>query len=417
MARSLPLRDAFFMPPSPDAVELRAFTHGLMPRTVPAMMAHFADDWRQRGVDAWNEIPNHWRPASGDRVGWWSLPEYLGENFIAPLLAAPPDTCILQPNVHWTMHCLLSAPEVWTRGRRVVITEAEFPSVMHSLRRWQDVFDLDLHVVPLTDQQRVDPERVLEAITPETGLVVLSHVGFTTGQKLRDTTLRAVADATHAAGGLFVVDGYHSTGSVPIRVSKLDADVYMGGLLKEACGSSGNAFVYLRPGLDLSPRLAGWFGDADPFGFAQTPADHPDVRRRFMGGTTAVASMYHAVEGVRLLLDVGLEAVRAHSLRLTERALVRADEIGVRVHSPREPDRRSAMVILEVPAADRLCAYLKEQHFYLDSRKGRFLRMAPFVWNTADEVDRTLDAIGDALRDGSYHSLPAETTTAAGPVT
>lgn len=417
MPRPLPLRDEFFLPEHQEAVELRAFTHGLMPRSVPAMMDHFVQDWRERGVDAWNGVPNHWCPHTDDHVGWWNLPEYLGERFIAPLLGAAPNTCILQPNVHWTMQCLISAPQVWERGRRVVLTEAEFPSVLHSLQRWQDVFDLDVHVVPLDDQRFVDQDAVLSAITPDTGLVVLSHVGFTTGEKLPDVFLREVADQTHQAGGLFVIDGYHSTGSVPVRVSDLDSDVYMGGLLKEACGSSGNAFVYLAPHLDLAPRMAGWFGDADPFGFAPAPADHPDVRRRFVGGTTAVASMYHAVEGVRLLLDAGLHDVRSHSLRLTDRALSHADAIDVPIRSPREDTRRGAMVILEVPDADRLCAYLKTHHIYTDSRKGRYLRMAPFVWNTASEVDRTFDVLREALREGAYRSLSIDTAAPSGPVT
>ena len=39
------------VPPAPS-VELRAFTHGLMPRTVPAMMQGFCEDWAERGVDA-----------------------------------------------------------------------------------------------------------------------------------------------------------------------------------------------------------------------------------------------------------------------------------------------------------------------------------------------------------------------------
>jgi kynureninase len=188
----------------------------------------------------------------------------------------------------------------------------------------------------------------------------------------------------------------------------------MGGLLKEASGSSGNAFVYLRDGLDLTPRTAGWFGDADPFGFQPEPEPHPDIRRRFMGGTTSVASMYHAVEGVRLLLEAGLDAVRRRSLALTDRCIERADAADLPLRSPRAPERRSAMVILEVPEAEALCAHLKAQDIYTDSRKDQYLRMAPFVWNTPAEVDRTFDAIEDALDTGAYRDTALE---ASGPVT
>lgn len=411
------LRDHFALPDPPNTIELRAFTHGLMPKTVPDMMDRFTTDWRERGVDAWNAVPNHWRPDSGERVGWWTLPEYLGDHFVAPLLGAPRGSCMMQPNVHWTVQCLLSAPEVIDDDRRtVVLTENEFPSVLHSAQQWQDLLDLDLRIVPADDEGFVDRDAVLDAIDRDTALVALSHVGFTTGERLPDAFLRAVADAVHDAGGIFVLDGYHSAATFPIDVEALGADLFLGGLLKEACGSSGNSFVFVRPGLNLTPRLTGWFGDADPFGFQPAPEPHPDVRRRFMGGTTAVASMYHAVEGVRLLLDAGLDAVRRHSLALTDYAIDRADRAGIPLRAPRAPERRGAMVLLEAPDAHRLCEHLKQDHIYTDSRQNRYLRMAPFVWNTKEELARAFDRIEQAVDTGSYRSADGAASV-PGPVT
>lgn len=405
----------FRHPEPPEAIEFRAFTHGLQPDTVPAMMQHFVDDWRRLGVDAWNEVPNHWRPACNDRVGWWTLPTYLADEFVAPLLGAPRGTCILQPNVHWTIQCLLSTPELIERGSEIVVTDAAFPSVLHSVQQWNDLIDLTPRIVSTTPDGTVDEAAVLEAIGPETAMVALSHVGFTTGARLTDAFLQDVAQAVHAHGGWFLIDGYHSASTMPIDVTALNCDLYVGGLLKEACGSSGNAFAYLRDGLPVTPRLTGWFGDADPFGFQKAPEAHPDIRQRFLGGTTAVASMYHAVEGLRILLDVGLEAVRAHSLALTDHAIERATAAGLSLRSPREHARRSAMVLLEVPDAEALCLALKERHIYTDSRKTEVLRMAPFVWNTLDEVDRAFDVIEALLVDDAYRSVSSGATP--GPVT
>src|SRR5690606_38146773 len=136
---------------------------------------------------------------------------------------------------------------------------------------------------------------------PDTALVFLSHVGFTSGERLDHDFLRAVAEKARAHGALFAIDGYHAASTMPVDVPATGCDVYFGGLLKEASGSSGNAYLYVREGLDLTPRLSGWFADADPFAFDVEPKPHPEVRRRFLGGTTAVASLYHAVEGVRIL--------------------------------------------------------------------------------------------------------------------
>ena len=409
----LDLRDRFVVPPAP-AAELRAFTHGLMPRTVPDLMAGFTDDWAKRGVDAWNHVPDRWdlgRPTS-----WWSLPDDLGDRWIAPLLDAPQGTCILQPNVHWTVQALLSCDEPFAGGRTdVVLTANEFPSVRHSVQRWADLRDLRPVEIPASPKGFVDVEGVLAAVSDKTAWVFVSHVGFTTGERLPDGALRQIVERAHQFGARVCIDGYHATASLPIHADALGTDVYIGGLLKEACGSTGNSYLYVREDLDLRPRLAGWFSDADPFGFNDTPTDHPVVRRRFLAGTTNIASMYHAVEGLKVLMGVGIDAVRADSLAKTARAIDRADALDLAIRSPRAEGRRGAMLILEVEAADRLCAWLKTQGVYTDSRQGRVLRMAPFVWNPIEDVDRAFDTIGEALANGAYRTvdLPAE----RGPVT
>lgn len=409
-----PVPSAYRFPSEPNAIELRAFTHGLQPERVPLMMEHFTEDWRRFGVDAWNEVPNHWRPESGETVGWWTLPTYLGDHFIAPLLGADAGTCILQPSVHWTLQYLLSSPEVAARGSEVVVSETAFPSVLHSTKQWSHLRDLAPQVVEPTAAHRVDQAALLDTIGPETALVALSHVGFTTGARLPTSFVQDVADRAHAHDALFLLDGYHAAATRPIDVTDLDCDLYVGGLLKEASGSSGNTFLYLRDGVELTPRLTGWFGDAAPFEFRPDPEPHPDVRRRFLGGTTAVAPMYHAVEGVQILLDLGLDAVRDHSRALTDRAIKHADALDIPLRSPRRPEARSAMVLLEVPGAERLVAYLKQRAIYTDSRRDEVVRMAPFVWNTLDEIDRTFDAVETAMSTGKYRSVSVE---AAGPVT
>jgi len=409
-----PVPSAYRFPSEPNAIELRAFTHGLQPERVPLMMEHFTEDWRRFGVDAWNEVPNHWRPESGETVGWWTLPTYLGDHFIAPLLGTDAGTCILQPSVHWTLQYLLSSPEVAARGSEVVVSETAFPSVLHSTKQWSHLRDLAPRVVEPTAAHRVDQAVLLDTIGPETALVALSHVGFTTGARLPTSFVQDVADRAHAHDALFLLDGYHAAATRPINVTDLDCDLYVGGLLKEASGSSGNTFLYVRDGVELTPRLTGWFGDAAPFEFRPDPEPHPDVRRRFLGGTTAVAPMYHAVEGVRILLDLGLEAVRDHSLALTDRAIEHADTLDVPLRSPRAPEERSAMVLLEVPDAERLTSYLKQHHVYTDSRRDEVVRLAPFVWNTADGIDRAFELIEKALSTGSYRTIQVD---ASGPVT
>ena len=134
-----------------------------------------------------------------------------------------------------------------------------------------------------------------------------------------------------------------------------------------------------------------------------------------MSGTPAVASMYHAVEGLRILLDVGMEAVRRDSLAKTGRCLDHALALSLKARSPLAAESRAAMVILEVDRADLLCAYLKKRGIFTDSRQGRYLRMAPFVWNTIGDVDRAFEEIGKAVQSGEY--LGTAQLEGDGPVT
>lgn len=409
------LRDSYFLPSPKHAVELRAFTHGLMPRTVPQMMHHFVEDWKSFGVDAWNHIPNHWKPESGEHVGWWTLPEYLGDHFIAPLIGAPKGTCILQPNVHWTVQCILSSRELLSGTRnKVILTDGEFPSVLHSVHQWADLLNIEVDCIPVT-KGGIPREQIVSAIDHRTALVMLSHVGFTTGRKLPDSFIYEVGKKVHAHGGLLAIDGYHSIGASTATVQELDVDLYFGGLLKEGSGSSGNAFVYIKNGVDLTPRTTGWFGDASPFDFNTSPVPHPEVRARFKGGTSAIASLYHAVEGVRLLLSVGLRSVRQDSLSKTNYCIDRAQKAGIKIRSSLKEEERSAMFVMSLPQAHQLSAYLKSKHIYTDSRKGTLLRIAPFVWNTKDELEHTFHHIEEAVRKKLHLEMPPPITR--GPVT
>jgi kynureninase len=66
------------------------------------------------------------------------------------------------------------------------------------------------------------------------------------------------------------------------------------------------------------------------------------------------------------------------------------------------------MVILEIDRADLLANHLKKAGVYTDSRLGRYLRLAPFVWNTLSELGTAFDVIRESLRAGDYLSFSVQ---------
>lgn len=419
-----------------DVIELRALTHGLPPRAVKSNLELFATEWVTNGVDAWNEmtessvifqVGDESEEELRRSFGWWTLPEVIGDRFISRLLHVPKGTCILMSNATQIVFSLLSCKELNKPGRRKVIcTDGEFPAVLHTLHHFNRQFEsysagtkkevqLDICVVEMGNDP-FDGRKILAEIDDTTALVIFSHIGFVRGERVPDDMIRSIAEKAHAYGALMAIDAYHAIGNQTIHVQDLGVDAYFSGLLKEGCGSSGNCFLYIRPDLELTPSLSGWFGDKQPFAFALQPEINPSVRRRFLTGTTPIAPMYHAVEGLKIMLSMGLEAVAQDVLDKVEKMTKQLLDAGLTVVSPMHRERMSSLIILQVSEANKLREYLIHEHAILvDARRNQFLRLAAHIYSSSEELERATQAIISAVSSQTYLRYSIESKD--GPVT
>jgi len=95
---------------------------------------------------------------------------------------------------------------------------------------------------------------------------------------------------------------------------------------------------------------------------------------------------------------VGVERIAEYDQRLVQRLLDGLDPAKFDPISPREPARRSTLVFLshkERAQNQRLHVRLREQGIETAYRRGQ-LRLAPHLYNTADDIDRTLAALHSA---------------------
>src|SRR5206468_12881029 len=104
----------------------------------------------------------------------------------------------------------------------------------------------------------------------------------------------------------------------------------------------------------LSQPVWGWLGRADPF--EMDPWYVPAAgMRQFLSGTPPVLALRAVDEGIKLVAEAGIDAIRAKGIALTEFAIELADarlaQRGVSVASPRDPARRGAHVALAQPDA------------------------------------------------------------------
>ncbi|MBV9944626.1 MAG: hypothetical protein JO262_21055, partial [Solirubrobacterales bacterium] len=125
----------------------------------------------------------------------------------------------------------------------------------------------------------------------------------------------------------------------------------------------------------------------------------------FLSGTPPILALAAVDEGVRMVAEAGIEAIRAKGVALTESAIALADTrlapLGVSVASPRDPARRGAHVALAHPDARELSADLMANGVIVDFRRPDVIRfgLSPLSTRFVDVWDG-VDALRTLLRRG-----------------
>ncbi len=366
---------------------------GAMPARVYDALRAYADSWAALGVRAWG-TPH------ADQPSWFDLKGAVGDK-IAPLMGAPAGSVLMHENASLANSILFSALDWDVPGRdKVVCTDQDFPSDVYTLRAMLPAY-YRLEVVRSHDGMTIDPDALLTAIDERTRLVSISHVLFRSAYIL---PLRQIVERAHAVGAQVLANGYHSVGIIPVDVTADAVDFYIGGTLKWLCGGPGGVFMYVRPDLlkTLKPRITGWFAHQRPFAFDLETLDLREDRYRLANGTPPIVALYAVQPGVEIMAEVGVEAIRANSIRQTELLIALADAIGCKVFSPRDAAVRGGTVTLQPPHAYEVSREMLARQIVIDYREGAGIRIAPHFYNTDDEIRGAVDAIADILASGAW---------------
>src|ERR1700674_5161178 len=290
---------------------------GAMPRGVYDAMKGYADTWATRGVRAWEEK-------------WWMLATEVGDE-IGALMNAPKGSLSTHQNVTTCQAVVASCFDFSGKRNKVVYTDMNFPSVMYFWEA-QQATGARVHMVKTDDGITVPTGRLLDAIDEQPLLVPISHVIFRSAY-INDA--KAIIDKAHKVGAYVVLDTFQSLGTVPVDVQALNTDFACGGVLKWLCRGPGVGYLYVREDLraKLRPALTGWIAHRRPFGFETGAIDAREDSFRYLNGTPHVPALYACQPGLDILNAVGIEAIRAKSVRMTTRLLEGAKSRGWRVNT------------------------------------------------------------------------------------
>jgi len=306
---------------------------------------------------------------------------------IGRLIDAPPGSTVMHLNVTIAEAVVLSCFDLRGERRRIVYEEENFPSVRY-LQQAQRAHGAEVVVCP-------DEEAIVEAIDERTLLVPISHVIYRSG-RIQD--VEPIIRRAHEVGAHVVLDAYQSVGTVPLDVTELGVDFAVGGSVKWLCGGPGAAWLYVRPDLaaELEPTLVGWQAHKRPFAF-EPELEYADGAARFLTGTPNVPGLYAATAGYDIVEEIGVERIRANSMRQTALFVQLLDEAGLDLVSPREPERRGGSVVVDTPEFAAVHAELESRGILCDFRPDAGLRFGPHFFTTDEEIERAVSSTAKIL--------------------
>jgi len=259
------------------------------------------------------------------------------------------------------------AATVLSSGARVLSPEGEFTSVTFPFLARTDL-NLNVETVPL--------EQLASMIKPDTDLVAFSAVQSSDG---RVADLAAIRDAAAANGALTLVDATQAVGWLPLDAT--DFDFTVTGAYKWLLSPRGTAFMTVRPEVleQVVPLYAGWYAGDSPWDsiYGMPLRLAPDARRLDL--SPGWLNWVGTVPGLRLVDEIGTDAIHAYDLRLANSLLT---QLGLK---PGE----SAIVSIDLGEGFDA---RKFDGFRVAFRSGR-LRVGFHLYNTDDDVARLVEAI------------------------
>ncbi len=349
---------------------------GAMPAAAEDRLRAYASTWKTRGIRAWAE-------------GWWTLPLTVGDQ-VGRIVGAPPGSVCMHQNVTIAEAVVLSCFSLEPPRNRIVYEEGNFPSVRYL---YQAQPAAEVVAVPAG-------ESIVDAIDERTLLVPIQHVLFKTAE-IQD--VEPIVRRAHEAGAHVVLDAYQSAGTVPLDVTALGVDFAVGGSVKWLCGGPGAGWLYVRPDLieRLEPTLVGWQAHARPFAF-EPELEYAEGIARFLTGTPNVPALYAATAGYDLIEEIGVDTIRANSVRQTTLLTDLLDAAGLEVTSPRDPARRGGTVTVRTPGFESVHTELSERQILCDFRPETGLRLGPHYYTSDDELRYACSQLVEIVESGAY---------------
>jgi len=395
-----------FVISDPNLIYMDGNSLGRLPKATLA----FTEDlihrqWGERLIRSWNE-------------GWFTAPERVGAK-IAALIGAQPDEVIVADSTSVNLFKLVVAALRLQQGRSRILTDnLNFPSDLYILQGAIDLLDKQhqLEMVSSPDDIHGPVIELQAQLDSDVALVTLSHTVFKSGYTY---DMSALTESAHDVGALVLWDLSHSVGAVPMNVNAAHVDLAIGCTYKYLNGGPGApAFLYIRRTLQeqLTNPITGWMGQKNLFQFESVYQPATGLRS-FLTGTPPIVSLSLIESGVDVLLEAGIDNLRAKSeqqsnylIALWEAIL---EPLGFSLNSPRDVQQRGSHISLGHAEGLRIdLTLLNDMNVLPDFRAPDNIRLgiAPLYTSFLD-IHTTVTRLRDIVAQKLYEKYSSKTPT------
>jgi selenocysteine lyase/cysteine desulfurase len=317
----------------------------------------------------------------------------------AQLIGCPdPSRVVIIPSVSYGM-ATVAANTSLKPGEEVVVAAEQFPSNVYPWQRLCADTGAKLVVVEppagLQMRGRRWNERLLQSITAQTRLVAIGHVHWADGTKF---DLKAIRARTRDVGARLVIDGTQSVGALPFFWQEFQPDALVCAGYKWLMGpySIGLA-VYGAAFDDGRPVEENWINRKHSENFAQLvnyqTGYQPGALRYEVGERSNFILVPMMIAALKQVLAWGPEPIQSYCEKISMPAVKLLREHGFWI----EDETGRAHHLFGIRPPEKVSIQTVRSRFAQAaisvSFRGDSIRVAPHLYNTADEMNRLADLL------------------------
>ncbi|GAB7080767.1 aminotransferase class V-fold PLP-dependent enzyme [Megalodesulfovibrio paquesii] len=288
-------------------------------------------------------------------------------------------------------------------GQDVLVLEDQFPSNVYCWQKKACAGGGNLVTVkrPADDDWTAAVLTALDGPAGErVGIAALPPCHWTDGTLV---DLVRIGARCRERGIALTVDATQALGAMPLDLAAIDADFVVSASHKWCFGAYGIGFCIVHPRwFDGEPLEENWLNRKDSDDFSKL-VDYADAYRGGarlfdMGGVSAFIQLPMVEEGLKLLRHWAVPNIAAHNAAMLQTILDAATALGFSAPAPAA--RGPHMTGLRSRTLPQGLAKALAARKVFVSVRGTSIRIAPHLYNTAEDVSRLLAALEAGLAEG-----------------